>query len=682
MAQTGSNPDFIRTLNSNSTILDWNFKAKTFNLPHYSSITRRPSQDSLGTIFLSTVDQHIYIKKQAGSVYSPLAFLSDLDTIKYLPLQFHANKNIIENGFGFTVNQNGPIAGMTINSTENIDGRATVDYMSNKGASTDIEVGVNPGGTIYKWGVRNKKTGSLDLPIWVDVRDNSIHFPMVVDTSTAAKVLVINPATGKIYTTNFAGGTVVTSIFGRNGNVIAQSGDYNTSQVTENTNLYFTNARAIAAPITGYVSGAGVVSATDNILQAIQKINGNQVASVTGVSSFNTRGGAVTLTTADVNAVLPTQLGVVTVGSFPWANLSGSVPTFNQNTTGSAAKWTTARNVNGVALDGTANITITANTTNSLANGYGILGGSFNGGSAITLRVDTARGKLVTTYGLLDTIAAHGASAGYGINSTLFNTGTVASDSIQLASKAWAFAAFNTKNQINTSAFTLTGLHTFNANNIITIPTDIIGVGNTQLSTSGVPVQISAGVNFQNHSWSTGSASDNIGNMRMYLGGTSSSSTSSTFILSFSQNGGAYNNQFGFTSTGIFTAGSVQAFGLATANTTITRPTGATAINSTATVTSAQVGTECLTSTTAAAVVATFPSAGGILGQVNAVVGSEIPLVVINTGPNTFTISLPGSIVAASTITGGTNLVVAAGATAKFGIIWTTTSTAEIYRVK
>jgi hypothetical protein len=46
-----------------------------------------------------------------------------------------------------------------------------------------------------------------------------------------------------------------------------------TSVVSENTNLYFTNARAIAAPLTGYVSGAGTISATDSILQAIQKLS-------------------------------------------------------------------------------------------------------------------------------------------------------------------------------------------------------------------------------------------------------------------------------------------------------------------------------------------------------------------------------------------------------------------------
>ena len=41
------------------------------------------------------------------------------------------------------------------------------------------------------------------------------------------------------------------------------------------TNKWWTNARTIASTITGFTSGAGTVSATDTILQAIQKIVGN-----------------------------------------------------------------------------------------------------------------------------------------------------------------------------------------------------------------------------------------------------------------------------------------------------------------------------------------------------------------------------------------------------------------------
>lgn len=98
--------------------------------------------------------------------------------------------------------------------------------------------------------------------------------------------------------------TGVSSVFSRTGAIIAQSGDYTTLLVTENTNLYFTNARAIGSLLSGYVSGAGTISAADSVLQAIQKLNGNISALVTGVSSFNTRTGAVTLLSADVTSAL------------------------------------------------------------------------------------------------------------------------------------------------------------------------------------------------------------------------------------------------------------------------------------------------------------------------------------------------------------------------------------------
>lgn len=57
------------------------------------------------------------------------------------------------------------------------------------------------------------------------------------------------------------GGGLITSVFGRTGAVVAQSGDYTTSLVTEGTNLYYTDARARAAlsatsPLT-YNSGTG-----------------------------------------------------------------------------------------------------------------------------------------------------------------------------------------------------------------------------------------------------------------------------------------------------------------------------------------------------------------------------------------------------------------------------------------
>jgi hypothetical protein len=96
-----------------------------------------------------------------------------------------------------------------------------------------------------------------------------------VPSGTNAQILAAN---GTVITagTNItiSGGTIsasgggVTSVFGRTGVVIAVSGDYNTSQVTENTNLYFTNARsrsAISLTTTG-TSGAATYNSTTGVL--------------------------------------------------------------------------------------------------------------------------------------------------------------------------------------------------------------------------------------------------------------------------------------------------------------------------------------------------------------------------------------------------------------------------------
>jgi hypothetical protein len=55
-----------------------------------------------------------------------------------------------------------------------------------------------------------------------------------------------------------------------------------TANLAENASyLYFTNARGIAATLSGYSSGAGTISSSDTILSAINKLNGN-VAALSG----------------------------------------------------------------------------------------------------------------------------------------------------------------------------------------------------------------------------------------------------------------------------------------------------------------------------------------------------------------------------------------------------------------
>lgn len=64
--------------------------------------------------------------------------------------------------------------------------------------------------------------------------------------------------------------------------------------------------------------------------------------------------------------------------------ISGSI----DGNAGTATRLQTPRTINGISFDGTGNITITANTPNTLTAGSYLTGGTFNGGSAATFAVD------------------------------------------------------------------------------------------------------------------------------------------------------------------------------------------------------------------------------------------------------------------------------------------------------
>jgi len=107
-------------------------------------------------------------------------------------------------------------------------------------------------------------------------------------TGTTTKTLTLTQQDGGTITASWTDDNTdaVTSVFGRTGAVVAVSGDYTTAQVTEVTNLYYTDARARAAiSVTGsgsYNSATGVITVTG------------------GVTSVNTLTGAVTLTTTNI----------------------------------------------------------------------------------------------------------------------------------------------------------------------------------------------------------------------------------------------------------------------------------------------------------------------------------------------------------------------------------------------
>jgi hypothetical protein len=92
-----------------------------------------------------------------------------------------------------------------------------------------------------------------------------------------------------------------------------------------------TNSAVIGKVITGFTSGAGVVAATDTILQAIQKLNGNTAASgsgtVTSVSVVTANGVSGTVATPSTTPAITLSLTTTGTGTTYVASTSPTITT-------------------------------------------------------------------------------------------------------------------------------------------------------------------------------------------------------------------------------------------------------------------------------------------------------------------------------------------------------------------
>lgn len=211
---------------------------------------------------------------------------------------------------------------------------------NNKGSGTVTSiatVGLISGGTITT-------TGTITT---------SVTTNKLVGRATAGTGIMeeITLGTGLSYTgttlnvSGFSSSTLTdTHIFVGNGSNVATDVAMSGEATIANTGaVTLSNAAVIAKVLTAYSSGAGVVSAADSILGAIQKLNGNTAALVTGVSSVNALTGAVALTGTtnritisaanvfDISASYVgqasiTTLGTISTGSIPFSLVTGTVP--------------------------------------------------------------------------------------------------------------------------------------------------------------------------------------------------------------------------------------------------------------------------------------------------------------------------------------------------------------------
>lgn len=145
---------------------------------------------------------------------------------------------------------------------------------------------------------------------------NNVHITAPASAATislASGITATFPATdtyvGSATTNTFTNKTINAS----NNTLTGTASGLTAGNVTTNANLTgdvtsvgnvttLTNAPVIAKVLTGYTSGAGVVSASDSILSAIQKLNGNDATNANLTGDVTSVGNATTLTNAPVIA--------------------------------------------------------------------------------------------------------------------------------------------------------------------------------------------------------------------------------------------------------------------------------------------------------------------------------------------------------------------------------------------
>lgn len=192
-------------------------------------------------------------------------------------------------------------------------------------------------------------------------------------------------------------------------------------------------------------------------------------------------------------------------------NVTGNVTGAVTGNADTATKLATSRNINGVAFDGSAAITITAANPNALTIGTGLSGSSYTGGSAVTIAIDSTVTTLTGTQTLTNKT----------LTSPSITTPTVSSGTLTVAAAGITFSDGTVQTVAATPSLTPINIQTASITlgasfvkdsfvqmnvasaNTVTIPTDAtysypigasldfqqMGAGQTSFVTTGLTVQ-------------------------------------------------------------------------------------------------------------------------------------------------------------------------------------------------
>jgi hypothetical protein len=228
----------------------------------------------------------------------------------------------------------------------------------------------------------------------------------VLSSLTASSAVATNASKGLVSVTNTGSGnnvlatspTLVTPALGTPSalvgtNITGTASGLTAGNVTTNANLTgdvtsvgnattLTNAPVIAKVLTGYVSGAGTVAATDSILQAIQKLNGNDATNANLTGAVTSVGNATSLgsfTSLQLATALTDETG-------SGAAVFATSPTLVTPALGTPSALV-GTNITGTATNFTAsNVTTNANLTGAVTS----VGNASSLGSFTSLQLATA----------------------------------------------------------------------------------------------------------------------------------------------------------------------------------------------------------------------------------------------------------------------------------------------------
>jgi hypothetical protein len=373
-------------------------------------------------------------------------------------------------------------------------------------------------------------------------------------TGTTTKTLTLNQQDGGTITASWTDFDTapVTSVFGRTGAVVATSGDYTTTLVTEGTNLYYTEGRVSANTDVAANTAArhnavtigtanGLSLSTQVLSLGLASSSANGALSSTDWSTFNGKQNTITLTTTGTSGAATLVGATLNIPQYA-DQFVGTVTSVSALTLG-----TTGTDLSSTVANGTTTPVITLNVPTASATNRGALssgdwtifnnkqsalnGTGFVKISGTTISYDNSTYYLASNPSAFIALTALTASAPLSYNNT---TGafTIAqasgSTSGYLSSTDWT--TFNNKQNTITNPVTGTG-----TTNYLPKWTSGTAIGNSIISESGSVISVagsittSGGFKFTGATW-TNQASvggiDYANGVRFYSLGANSSTKS------------------------------------------------------------------------------------------------------------------------------------------------------------